>query len=86
MILKNNTTEDVSVFIKGKQYSVSAGGKVTVTNDIGMAWKKIHEFLLSESEQETEEVKEVKEEKEEKEVQEVKEVKETKKKVTKSNK
>lgn len=84
MILKNPTLSEVSIGILGTEYSIPAGESITVSEQVGNLWLKIHSFLeVLETEEPKVEVKDeldevIKDLVEEKEVKEVKEKKPTK--------
>lgn len=50
MILRNPTDHDVSIGIGGVEYSVEAGGTVSVPQAVGVQWVRTHAFLENEAE------------------------------------
>lgn len=45
MILRNPTNSDVSIVYKGEILTVKANKDVVVTEEQGVHWSKIHQFL-----------------------------------------
>ncbi len=45
LFIKNPTDQDVSIVIKGEAYTVDARGQLPVSEDVALAWKRVHSFL-----------------------------------------
>ncbi len=49
MILRNPTSEDVSIVFRGTEYSIEAGAAREIPEEAAKHWKKsIHQFLIEE--------------------------------------
>ena len=69
MIIQNPSDQDATIILGGRELSVKAGGSLPVSEEDGMAWVKIHAFLVlsdkvMEAPKAEEKIKEVKAEKE----------------------